>query len=302
MDRCIHVVIPLHVELLNKHKSNIEKFSELKEWRQVHREQINATRTVEQLKSDMWSLDLLRHQVLDEDLVEFDKRTKKTQDTVMEAVRSFTEESGKISEIHFGHSNVLDGTSLETQLPGRRQSQLDHGLTDEVLRLESEQILKEELEKSRQVEGSWKHLNDALQDFKYMMDTLSTCVHQQQEPINSIQQNLESAQENVSEGQKFLEKAAKYKAAVYPVTGAVIGGCLGGPIGLFVGMKAGAAALAIGGLLGFQGGRFLKTKLKQSTDVEEMQTFVDTERHSKLTRKTSSMPDVSGSEFKESPS
>ena len=51
----------------------------------------------------------------------------------------------------------------------------------------------------------------------------------------------------------------RYKAAVYPLTGALLGTCLAGPIGLLAGLKVGAAAAFGGTVLGFTGGRVLKS-------------------------------------------
>ena len=48
----------------------------------------------------------------------------------------------------------------------------------------------------------------------------------------------------------FSTQASKYKAAIFPVAGAVIGTALGGPVGLAVGIKLGALAGAVGGTAG----------------------------------------------------
>ena len=45
-------------------------------------------------------------------------------------------------------------------------------------------------------------------------------------------------------------QASKYKAAIFPVAGALIGTALGGPVGLAVGVKVGALAAAAGGTAG----------------------------------------------------
>ena len=45
----------------------------------------------------------------------------------------------------------------------------------------------------------------------------------------------------------FFSQAAKYKAAILPVAGALLGGVLGGPIGLFAGAKLGGLAGVVGG-------------------------------------------------------
>jgi syntaxin 17 len=45
-------------------------------------------------------------------------------------------------------------------------------------------------------------------------------------------------------------QAARLKLAMYPMAGALVGGCVGGPVGLVAGMKIGAAAALTGGIAG----------------------------------------------------
>lgn len=55
---------------------------------------------------------------------------------------------------------------------------------------------------------------------------------------------------NVTEGEKFLQKAARYKVTMYPLAGAVIGTCIGGPVGLLAGLKVGGLTALGCGILG----------------------------------------------------
>ena len=48
----------------------------------------------------------------------------------------------------------------------------------------------------------------------------------------------------------YLLQASKYKAAIFPVAGAILGTALGGPVGLAVGIKVGALAAAARGTAG----------------------------------------------------
>ena len=48
----------------------------------------------------------------------------------------------------------------------------------------------------------------------------------------------------------ILLQANKWKAAAFPVAGAVIGGLVGGPIGLVAGLKLGGVAAVGGGIAG----------------------------------------------------
>jgi syntaxin 17 len=65
-----------------------------------------------------------------------------------------------------------------------------------------------------------------------------------------MEDNVEVVAENVEEGTSYLVRAAHYKATVYPVAGALLGGCLGGPIGLIAGMKLGGLAALGCGVIG----------------------------------------------------
>lgn len=265
LNRCINIVIPLHVEMLHKHKANIAKFRQLGEWQNVIREQVNATRTVEQLKSDVWSLDLLRNQLIDNDLPEFEKRTKHIHKMVIDAIQTFIDESDVTVEYQSGKAFIFQSSYQEPSDEIDNSCQHQENL---LVQINDKQTLQERLEESRQAEMSWKQLMNDLEDIKEMMSVFASCVHQHQEAINTIESNIEKADDNVSRGKRYLKQAVKYKAAVYPLTGALLGSCIFGPIGLIVGLKAGVAAVAIGGLLGFQSGRILKKSKMKALELE----------------------------------
>lgn len=64
------------------------------------------------------------------------------------------------------------------------------------------------------------------------------------------EENAELTNVNVTEGEKFLQKAVRYKVAMYPLAGAVIGTCIGGPVGLLAGLKVGGLTALGCGILG----------------------------------------------------
>ena len=73
----------------------------------------------------------------------------------------------------------------------------------------------------------------------------------------------------------IFPQAAKYKAYMYPVAGAllggVVGGVVGGPIGAVVGIQAAsgvAGGLATGVFAGYFGGKAVQKTTKQTTSVE----------------------------------
>lgn len=73
---------------------------------------------------------------------------------------------------------------------------------------------------------------------------------EQKEKVDEIECNVEETSSNVKEGASFLTKAARYRTTVYPIAGAVLGGCLGGPVGLIAGIKLGGLAALGCGFIG----------------------------------------------------
>lgn len=55
-----------------------------------------------------------------------------------------------------------------------------------------------------------------------------------------------------------MARAAKLRATMYPITGALIGTCIGGPVGLLAGLKIGGLVAIGGTVLGFASGQGLK--------------------------------------------
>ncbi|KAG9339399.1 hypothetical protein JZ751_023793 [Albula glossodonta] len=107
----------------------------------------------------------------------------------------------------------------------------------------------------------------------------------QQAKIDSIEDNVEAAAVNVEAGTRSLGKvseerlppgtgsmAVKYKMAVLPVAGAVLGGVVGGPLGLLAGFKvAGVVAAVSGGLLGYVGGNAIQKTRRANVDQQLQQ-------------------------------
>lgn len=106
--------------------------------------------------------------------------------------------------------------------------------------------------------AEFENLQREVEDLHLMFNQLSTEVHTQGEQIEVVTENVEETQVNVIEGERQLHKALKYKKAMYPVCGALIGTCVGGPIGFIAGLKAGGLAAIGCGILGFTGGTVLK--------------------------------------------
>lgn len=258
------VAIPLHLQLLNKHRENISNFQASEEWDKVHREQVNASRTIQQLKADIWEVDKLRQQVLDDDVDKFEERVSSVRKEALDAVQEFIE----------CHKGVTDPTRL--MFRGCSEDFRDYDIDDDDdkedgLLARTERSTSVDLKKppnSANALESWRNLQEDLVSLNHIIHDFNAVVHQQQESVDRIEDNLETAEENVAEGTKDLCKASKYKMLLYPVTVAAMGCIAAAPVGLFLGLKIGALAAFSGGLIGYTGGRHLKQKNDECVEVE----------------------------------
>ena len=55
----------------------------------MHREQINATRLIKQLKALLYEMDMLRNQVQDSDLKKFDECTDSARNAAQDAIKEY---------------------------------------------------------------------------------------------------------------------------------------------------------------------------------------------------------------------
>ena len=137
----------------------------------------------------------------------------------------------------------------------------------------------EELAKQADSLKSWENLQTEVQNVHQLFEDLSIVVKEQKEKVDEIEDNIEVSAENVK-GTRNLAGAVRYKTAMYPIAGAVLGGCLGGPIGLVAGFKLGGLAAIGCGVIGFTGGQFLKKK--QQTEGKNEMELVDVKQTSNI--------------------
>uniref|UniRef100_A0A0C9RJ84 STX17_1 protein n=1 Tax=Fopius arisanus TaxID=64838 RepID=A0A0C9RJ84_9HYME len=113
--------------------------------------------------------------------------------------------------------------------------------------------LQTEIEDLRRQEAclhAWNSLQGELQQLHQLFVDFNKLIHDQRERVDTIEDNIVETEDNVTGGAKFLQRAAKFKVATYPIAGALIGSCIGGPIGLMAGLKLGGLTAIGGGLLG----------------------------------------------------
>lgn len=83
------VGIPLHLNLLKAHKLQIEKSLALGDWDKVKKEEINATRVVKNFKNLMLEIDILRSQIEESELDQFDALTLDGRQQAKAAINQF---------------------------------------------------------------------------------------------------------------------------------------------------------------------------------------------------------------------
>jgi hypothetical protein len=89
------------------------QFQRLCDWQSLNREQVYATRTVQQLKSNLKALERTRAQVADEDVAKFDEQVKNVQDSAIATVEEFLRNHGQV-----GPSPLVTASVLQNHSPG----------------------------------------------------------------------------------------------------------------------------------------------------------------------------------------
>ncbi|MBN3300828.1 syntaxin-17 [Amia ocellicauda] len=270
INKFIKVAIPTDLERLRKHQINIEKYQRWQQWDRLHEEHINASRTVQQLRANVREMEKLCGRVRSEDSRALDQLVRPMKDQASAAARDFL-------QLHSDPTPRPGPPPDATPAPAlcRSLTTLDSFPISEAGGapvLAQAQLPLPEIPQDQNAAESWETLEEDLMALNGLVNEFSELVHSQQEKIDSIEDHVNTAAENIQEGSRSLGKAAKYKMAVLPVAGALIGGVVGGPLGLLAGFKvAGLAAAVSGGLLGFAGGNLLQRKRRAKVDLQLQQ-------------------------------
>ncbi|XP_041482495.1 syntaxin-17-like [Lytechinus variegatus] len=295
INRFTKIAIPLDLDRLANHCRNIQKFQQLQQWDKLRVEQINARRTVQQLKANVREMEKVRLQVNDDDLKSFDDQVSPVKEEVIQAVvkvielcgvetspldppvmtQSLTDSLLSTDEglrSRFRHSNSLEASSHSSSMESsdavpenlsQESSEAHHPLQQQ-----EQQQTQEDMMPSQEVQDSWDMLKNELVELNSLTHEFAAQVQAQQEQVDSIQNNIQVAQTNIQTGVKHLLKASTYKAAMLPIGGALLGGIVGGPVGIVAGMKVGAAAALGGGAIGFLSGRAIKKRQEKKIQME----------------------------------
>ncbi|XP_021367179.1 syntaxin-17-like isoform X1 [Mizuhopecten yessoensis] len=295
-------VVEIDLDRLHKHRLNIGKYNRLEDWTNLDREQVNASRTVQQIMANIREMEKMREQVKDDEVEAFDGKTSEMRQTAIGAIMEFLDlGQGKVAhqnkeeETGFSDSGeaqfLLSSPSSSAPVtPQREFTLVAQSLPPD---LGKSQAQLNSLPKDSAAQESWDNLHENLVDLNSMIHEFATAVQTQQENLDDIQDNIEKAQDNVRQGTQTLGKASKLKSAILPIAGAVIGGIVAGPVGLFAGLKIGGFAGVVGGAVGFTGGKLIEKRQKK---------VVDTELQNLSGKRSNSMPDLSHTENKPSDS
>lgn len=259
----IKVALPTDLERLHKHHNNILKYQQTKQWDRLHQEHINASRTVQQLRANIREMEKLCARVRPEDAASLEALVKPIRDRASAAAQDFL----------LLHSNPIPQRSPSPPSSCASSSHnSDEEMAEGPISDRQIQICLPEIPVDQSAAESWDNLEEDLKELCGLVTEFSLLVHSQQEKIDSIEDNVNTAAANVEEGTRSLGKAVGYKLAVLPVAGALLGGVIGGPLGLLAGFKAAGVAAALGGgALGFAGGNLVQKQRKARVDLQMKQ-------------------------------
>ncbi|XP_028983930.1 syntaxin-17 isoform X1 [Betta splendens] len=264
----IKVALPTDLERLQKHHNNILKYQHSQQWDRLHHEHINASRTVQQLRANIREMEKLCAQVRAEDTDALEALVKPVRDRALAAAQNFLLlHSNPMPQLTPPHTPASEASSRES-----RRSHADSEDGEEPVSGRQIQLHLPEIPVDQSAAESWDNLEEDLKELSGLVTEFSLLVHSQQEKIDSIEDNVNTASANVEEGTKSLGKAVGYKLALMPIAGALLGGAIAGPLGLLAGFKAAGVAAALGGgALGFAGGNLVQKHRKAQVDQQMKQ-------------------------------
>lgn len=226
--RFVQDAVPHSLGLLRNHKTNIEKSLALHDWEKIQREEINASRVIKELKNLLLEMEDLRERIRDEDIDKFDAVTNRARRDAIECIQEFVEL--KLRSPSKSSSSTRSSTQYDpvpdvimVTEAGIPTLQSDFQLNVSQLRAR-ENVLRE-----------CEELRQNVEDLQGMFYGLHGEVVEQSVGVEHVHDNVEEADVQLQEGATQLQKALKYKKAMYPLCGALLGSCVGGPVGMIAG-------------------------------------------------------------------
>uniref|UniRef100_A0A8C7LJL4 Syntaxin 17 n=1 Tax=Oncorhynchus mykiss TaxID=8022 RepID=A0A8C7LJL4_ONCMY len=198
------VALPTDLERLQRHHSNILKHSG--QWDRLHQEHINASRTVQQLRSNVREMEKLCGRVRPEDSPALERLVQPIRDRASAATQDFL----------LLHSNPAPLPQAPRPPDHSSSGSGSHG--DDVGRepppVNQTQLLLPVIPLNESAAESWDTLEEDLKELSGLVTEFSLLVHSQQEKIDSIEENVNTAAANVEEGTRSLGKVLAQRSKV----------------------------------------------------------------------------------------
>ncbi|XP_052814129.1 syntaxin-17-like [Mya arenaria] len=166
-------VVQIDLGRIDSHKLNIERYNRLHDWSSLHVEQINATRTLHQLQSNLREIEICRTQVEEGDLEGFDGKIEPVKTTALQSLAEFLPLCNKS-----GQGEIEEGL-IHTQRNERS--------ADIEVEQSSDALDEVSLERPEDIEVAQS--SDALDEDK-------------RKTLDRVEDNVESAQNDEPEGVK----------------------------------------------------------------------------------------------------
>ncbi|XP_046915260.2 uncharacterized protein LOC124495868 [Dermatophagoides farinae] len=188
---------------------------------------------------------------------EYDCKVQSIRKEVFQSITSFSKISDHI--IQDNRSSIVnddDDESINTQSQQQQQQ------------IQQTNQVEENIRKASRTLRDVQALNQDLEDLHDMMSKFCTIVHEQQTPVDHIEQNIENTTENVREGTKSLAIAAS--SSVVPIACAAVGATIFGPIGALISFKLSTGiASAIGGsVASYSLASYVKKRNRRHAELE----------------------------------
>ncbi|KAG8010086.1 Inversin, partial [Nibea albiflora] len=166
----IKVALPTDLERLQKHHNNILKYQHSKQWDRLHQEQINASRTVQQLRANIREMEKLCARVRAEDAAALDELVKPVRDRASAAARDFL----------LLHSNPVSQPATPAAQPSSCVSSscpADDDAGEEPVYGRQLQLRLPEIPADQSAAESWDNLEEDLKELSGLVTEFSLLVH-----------------------------------------------------------------------------------------------------------------------------
>ncbi|XP_027031711.1 syntaxin-17 isoform X3 [Tachysurus fulvidraco] len=206
IQKFIKVVIPTDLERLHKHQHNIEKFHRNQQWDKLHQEHINASRTVQQLRSNLHEMEKLCHRVRSSEASSLEKLVQPIRERALVAAQDFLRLHSDSVNHPGTRPHQADGTDTHTTSDSAYSEDDVGGDESPVTQF---QVYLPAIPAEQNAAESWDSLEEDLLELNGLVKEFCSLVHAQQEKIDSIEANVITATANVEEGTRSLGKVRR---------------------------------------------------------------------------------------------